>query len=60
SNYLCLDRWVTVMSDMQSRLTPQERVNLLPLYFWVQETETGDVSENSGFRAERNMGLWTK
>lgn len=59
-NYLCLDKWVTVMSDMQYRLNARERVNILPLYFWVQQTETGDIAENNGFRVERNLGLWSK
>jgi predicted DnaQ family exonuclease/DinG family helicase len=59
-NYLCLDKWVTVMNDMQYRLNPYERIKMLPLYFWAQHTETGDISENSGFRVERNAGLWTK
>lgn len=59
-NYLCLDKWVTVTNDMQYRLNPAERIRMLPLYFWVQQTETGDISENSGFRVERNAGLWTK
>ncbi len=57
SNYLCLDKWVTVINDMQFRLTPKERAKLLPLYFWVQETETGDIAENNGFRVERNFNL---
>nr|NIX57380.1 DEAD/DEAH box helicase family protein [candidate division Zixibacteria bacterium] len=59
-NYLCLDKWVTVMKDMEYRLSPKERVKMLPLYFWVQQTETGDIAENNGFRVERNMGLWSK
>lgn len=59
-NYLCLDKWVTVMNDMQYRLNPYERLRMLPLYFWVNQTKTGDISENSGFRVERNAGLWSK
>ncbi|MGH1363819.1 MAG: helicase C-terminal domain-containing protein [Calditrichia bacterium] len=59
-NYLCLDKWTTAMSDMKYRLTTKERLRLLPLFYWVQQTETGDISENNAFRAERNMNLWTK
>lgn len=59
-NYLCLDKWVTALNDIQYRLTPQERVRMLPLYFWMQQTQTGDISENNGFRVERNAGLWSK
>ncbi len=60
NNYLCLDKWVTVLNDMKSSLTPKERMKILPLVFWVQETETGDIAENNGFRVERNGGLWSK
>ncbi|RMF61245.1 MAG: hypothetical protein D6748_02110, partial [Calditrichaeota bacterium] len=60
ANYLCLDKWTTIMSDMESRLTERERENILPLYFWVQNTKTGDISENNAFRVERNYGLWSK
>ncbi len=59
-NYLCLDKWFTALNDMKFRLNTYERVKILPLYFWVKNTETGDISENNGFSAERNMGLWSK
>ncbi len=59
-NYLCLDKWVTVMNDLDSRVSAKERVKMLPLYFWVQHTKTGDIAENNGFRMERNFGLWSK
>lgn len=60
ANYLCLEKWVTVLSDIQYRLSPWERIQMLPLYFWAAETETGDISENHAFRVERNLGLWSK
>jgi len=60
ANYLCLDKWFTVLHDMNYRLSVDERVKILPLYLWVKHTETGDISENNGFAAERNMGLWSK
>ncbi len=59
-NYLCLDKWVRVLQDMKYLLTPDERLKILPLFFWVQQTETGDIAENNGFRAERNRSLWSK
>lgn len=59
-NYLCLDKWVTVLHDMQYRLSSYERARILPLYMWVKKTQTGDIAENNGFAAERNMGLWSK
>ena len=60
ANYLCLDKWVTALKDMDTRLSVDERLKILPLYLWVTTTETGDISENNGFRVERNVSLWTK
>jgi len=60
SNYLCLEKWYTVISDMNRRLSPDERSHLLPLVVWVNETKTGDISENNGFQLESNLGLWQK
>ncbi len=59
-NYLCLDKWTTVMRDPDTRLTEDERAKVLPLLFWMAETETGDIAENNAFRVERNGGLWSK
>ncbi len=60
ANYLCLDKWVTALKDMDTRLSVEERLKILPLYLWVNTTETGDIAENNGFRVERNISLWTK
>jgi predicted DnaQ family exonuclease/DinG family helicase len=60
ANYLCLDKWFTILSDMKYRLNVYERQKILPLMMWVKKTETGDISENNGFAAERNPALWTK
>jgi predicted DnaQ family exonuclease/DinG family helicase len=60
SNYLCLDKWKTTMIDMDQRLTPAERSRILPLLLWADQTQTGDIAENSGFQLNQNLGLWTK
>ena len=60
NNYLCLDKWQTVMRDVDSRLGEKDRLDFLPLYFWAKETETGDIAENNAFRRERNGNLWGK
>jgi Rad3-related DNA helicase len=59
-NYLCLDKWFTILSDMKFRLNSYERVKILPLIFWVKQTQTGDIAENNGFSSERNVGIWHK
>ena len=60
ANYLCLDKWVTVLRDTKYRLNSYERAKILPLILWVKNTVTGDISENNGFSVERNIGLWSK
>ncbi len=59
-NYLCLEKWHTVLTDMNQRLSRDERTRLLPLVYWVEQTRTGDIMENAGFQLERNLGLWEK
>ncbi|HGY56639.1 MAG TPA: DEAD/DEAH box helicase [Caldithrix abyssi] len=59
-NYLCLEKWHSVMTDMNQRLSQDERTRVLPLVLWVEETRTGDIAENAGFQVERNIGLWSK
>jgi predicted DnaQ family exonuclease/DinG family helicase len=59
-NYLCLDRYYANLSDQQHRLNLYERKSVLPLFAWSQITQTGDISENSGFQAERNGNTWSK
>ncbi len=60
ANYLCLDKWYSILNDLNIRLTTDERSKMLPLYFWVQHTKTGDIAENNAFRADRNISLWSK
>jgi predicted DnaQ family exonuclease/DinG family helicase len=60
SNYLCLDKWKSTMIDMDQRLTPSERSRILPLLLWANQTQTGDISENTGFQLNQNLGLWAK
>jgi predicted DnaQ family exonuclease/DinG family helicase len=60
SNYLCLDKWKSTLIDMDQRLTPSERSRILPLILWADQTQTGDISENSGFQLYQNLGLWAK
>jgi predicted DnaQ family exonuclease/DinG family helicase len=59
-NYLCLDKWFSILKDMKYRLNTFERSRILPLYMWVKQTETGDISENNGFALQRNLSIWSK
>jgi predicted DnaQ family exonuclease/DinG family helicase len=58
SNYLCLNKWHRVIDEAEQALTVRERAALLPLVLWAQQTTTGDVSENTGFRGGGE--LWSK
>ncbi|KAA3617559.1 MAG: hypothetical protein D8M58_01640 [Calditrichaeota bacterium] len=60
SNYLCIDKWKTIMTDMNQRLSQDERARILPLVLWARQTRTGDISENAAFQLETNRGLWQK
>ncbi|RMH65857.1 MAG: DEAD/DEAH box helicase [Calditrichaeota bacterium] len=60
SNYLCIDKWRLVMTDMNQRLSQDERARVLPLVLWARRTRTGDIAENAGFQLENNRGLWQK
>lgn len=60
ANYLCLDKWKSVMTDMNQRLSQDERTRILPLVLWVEQTRTGDIAESAGFQIEKNLGLWRK
>lgn len=59
-NYICLTKWNTILSEIETRLTSNERRRMLPILIWLYYTETGDISENNGFRAEQNQILWSK
>lgn len=60
SNYLCRNKWSRFF-ESDARLTREECRMLLPLIVWAEETETGDIEENSGF-SMRGGGylLWGK
>ena len=60
SNYLCLDKWKSTLTDINQRLSAQERNRILPLMTWAEQTQTGDIAENAGFQINQNWGLWSK
>lgn len=60
SNYICLDRWRHVLRQPEDHLTIEEREAALPLVTWLDETQTGDITENAGFNMASQRGLWQK
>ena len=60
NNYICRRKWLEVLRDPDFELTDDERTRTLAILFWMNRTETGDISENNGFRSERSRILWNK
>lgn len=58
SNYLCKRRWENLTSEYPVRLSPNERLALLPLVLWAEQTRTGDVAEVGAFGGEGSGALW--
>ena len=59
-NYICLNRWDSVLTNLDALLSEEERRAALPLVLWAEQTRTGDVSENAAFDLSRSAGLWAK
>ena len=49
NNYICRTRLGWVIADTGKNLSPVEMESLLPLIIWLEWTQTGDLSECTGF-----------
>ncbi len=58
SNYLCRYRYERLLQGQLGNLSPRERMGLLPLVRWAEETETGDVEEQRQFSRKRYAKVW--
>ncbi len=59
-NYICRQRWESLLANRQEKLHPSEWEKLLPVAVWLHSTKTGDIEECSAFHHRLNPGLWTK
>jgi predicted DnaQ family exonuclease/DinG family helicase len=59
-NYICLTRWDQFYQNLDGAVDIFDRPDVLPLIVWLRETKTGDIEENSGFRASRYTTIWSK
>jgi len=59
-NYLCLSRWENLITEQPLKLSQGERLALLPLVLWAQQTCTGDVAEVGAFGSEGSNALWSR
>ncbi len=61
SNYVCLNRWRSGETPGAAVSSERERESALPIATWIDETASGDISENSGFRQQGpGRSLWAK
>ncbi len=56
-NYLCVRKLMYALRELERELSPEEMSALLPVLPWFDQTETGDLSECSGFSAGRAASL---
>jgi len=59
-NYICLNRWSSIMANLDAALSIDERIAALPLIVWSMQTKSGDISEHGGFDPARAGSLWAK
>ena len=61
-NYLCLNRWRSGATPGASVTSERERGVALPVATWLDETTSGDISENTGFSTTGGPGrsLWSR
>ena len=57
SNYVCVRKLLHVIQDAEHELDEDERLGMLPVLTWIDQTSTGDLSENVGFFALSPPGL---
>jgi ATP-dependent DNA helicase DinG len=58
SNYLCVRRYFLLLSGDLLDLSYRERMGILPLIRWAQETKTGDIEEQNQFNIKWFSRIW--
>ena len=56
-NYICRSR-LNHLIDNIDVLNDNERLDLLSVIIWIDETKTGDISECNGFKTWMNKKIW--
>jgi ATP-dependent DNA helicase DinG len=56
-NYVCRTKLESLIADPGAGLAPAERIGILPLVVWIEDTETGEISECTGFRQRDFPGI---
>ena len=58
ANYLCQNRFRRLLSGELGDFSYRERMGMLPLVRWAQETKTGDIEEQNQFNIRRFSRVW--
>lgn len=59
SNYLCLYRWNRFLSGELGNISKRERMGILPLIKWSEETKIGDIEEQNQFNRRWFARIWS-
>jgi ATP-dependent DNA helicase DinG len=60
SNYICLTRWNKLLADFGNQVPIANRSSIIPIIIWLKHTKTGDISENNGFKLNKNYMIWNE
>jgi len=58
NNYLCRSRFYKMLRGEAGSLSPRERGAVLPLVVWSQNTESGDIEEQTFFNPKWFFKIW--
>ncbi len=58
ANYLCQKRFRRLLTGELGDFSYRERMGMLPLIRWAQETETGDIEEQNEFNVRWYSRIW--
>ncbi len=59
SNYLCRLRWNRFLAGELGNLSARERLGILPLIKWAEETTCGDIEEQNQFNRKWYPKVWS-
>lgn len=58
-NYVCRRRYEAMVADPSS-MNYEEKIAILPLVKWINDTKSGDISEIPAFIPGRSRSVWSK
>jgi len=58
NNYLCYPKLLNLIENKNKLIDNEERLRLMTLLLWANETLTGDISECNSFNVRRDKKIW--